>query len=129
MATTPLLPCDPRDRAILYVEDDPDTRDAVAAVLGLEGYRVTTAATLADGLRALASDRFDLVMSDYELPDGTGASLLATGRANGSLSDTPTLIVTALPGHVAIVGVPVIRKPVTPAELLAIVRTAMGVTR
>lgn len=112
---------------ILYVEDDVDTREAVSAVLEEEGYRVETAATLADGLRAIAESSFDLVLTDYNLPDGTGTMLVKKGRAMGALRDTPALLVTAMPDAEAAPGVPVVKKPLSPAELLTIVRTAIGV--
>jgi CheY-like chemotaxis protein len=118
---------DIRERAILYVEDDADTREAVEAVLVDEGYRVKTAASLADGLRAIAEGRFDLVLTDYNLPDGTGAMLVKRARASGALGGTPALLVTAMPDAHSIGDVHVVKKPLTPSELLTIVRVAMGV--
>jgi DNA-binding response OmpR family regulator len=63
-------------KRILYVDDDEAMLRIVAATLpGLAGVEVVTAATGDHALALLGSDRFDLVLLDYELPDFDGASL------------------------------------------------------
>jgi len=60
---------------ILHVEDDPRERDAVHRCL--EGKaEVFSAGTLADAVRRLGSEAFDLLILDAELPDGSGVELL-----------------------------------------------------
>lgn len=61
---------------ILLVEDHEPTRLALAQLLARRHYQVKTAATLA-GARALASaEKFDFVISDIGLPDGSGCDLM-----------------------------------------------------
>ncbi len=61
---------------ILLVEDNKDTLKYFAIVLGARGHEVTTAERLSDALRAATGRDLDLVISDIELPDGTGLDLI-----------------------------------------------------
>jgi DNA-binding response OmpR family regulator len=61
---------------ILLVEDNADTLCYLELVLRRHGYAVTAAASLAAARRALAGGAFDLLISDIELPDGSGLDLL-----------------------------------------------------
>jgi two-component system OmpR family response regulator len=60
---------------ILHVEDHQDTRLMMAALLGDSGYGVSTAGTIAEGLRLAKEMDFDLYLLDVRLPDGTGVEL------------------------------------------------------
>jgi len=60
---------------ILFVDDDADIRFMLTTFLGLSGYVVTAAGTLADGLSLAQSGRFDLYLLDNLLADGTGLEL------------------------------------------------------
>src|SRR4029453_8654549 len=57
---------------ILVVEDQGDVRRMLATALQMEGHVVDEAATAADGLICLEQSRYDLVLSDYAMPGGTG---------------------------------------------------------
>ena len=61
---------------ILHVEDDADLRSVVAAIVGAEDAAVESAGDLEEARRKLASERFDLVLLDLALPDGSGLELL-----------------------------------------------------
>lgn len=56
----------------LVVEDDPWTRTAVGQLLEALGFEVTTADTVAAARSRLEGSRFQLVVTDVELPDGRG---------------------------------------------------------
>jgi len=60
---------------ILHVEDDTDVLRVVAAVLG-RAAEVETATTLQEARHKLTESRFDLVIIDIGLPDGSGLALL-----------------------------------------------------
>jgi PAS domain S-box-containing protein len=63
---------------LLLVEDHADTAEAMADLLRSLGHRVTVAGSLA-AARAVAEEaggRFDLVVSDLGLPDGSGLDLM-----------------------------------------------------
>jgi len=58
---------------VLLVEDTPDIRNLLRLMLAEAGYMVTVAATGTDALAALAETPYALVVTDYHLPDMTGA--------------------------------------------------------
>ena len=61
---------------VLLVEDHPDTREVLARLLDAANYRVKTASSVAAALQLAAAERFDVVVSDLGLPDGTGYDLM-----------------------------------------------------
>jgi two-component system response regulator PilR (NtrC family) len=67
---------------VLVVEDCDAIRRALELLLGQVGYRVTTAASVAEGLERL--DRQHVALLDLMLPDGSGTELLAEIRRRGS---------------------------------------------
>ncbi len=74
-------------RRILLVEDNPDTLQFLALVLRRRGHEVVTADRLATAFAAVneAEGPFDLLLSDIELPDGTGLDLIRELNAGGVL--------------------------------------------
>ncbi|MCS7033861.1 MAG: diguanylate cyclase [Phycisphaerae bacterium] len=77
---------------LLVVEDDPDQRDLICETLQDHFGRGTTVGVGSRG-EALATDlaSFDLILSDYNLPDGSGMELL---KAVSSRCATPVILVT-----------------------------------
>lgn len=65
----------PRPRA-LVVDDEPDIRELLAITLGRMQIDVSTAGEQAQAIKALLSERFDLVLTDMRLPDGNGLELV-----------------------------------------------------
>ena len=75
---------------LLYVEDDPDLVEIVTALVGKTA-RTTVAGSLAEARAKLKRGRFDLVILDVLLPDGSGLDLLESLRdENGQ--PTPVII-------------------------------------
>lgn len=68
----------PRPLRILLVEDNPDTLRYLTLILRRRGHAVTPVDTLSSALRTLSEEDFDLILSDIELPDGTGLDLMRT---------------------------------------------------
>lgn len=60
---------------ILYVDDESDQRLFLAAILEYRGFRVKTAKRALDAVQLIATEHFEVVIVDYELPDMTGAQL------------------------------------------------------
>jgi two-component system, chemotaxis family, sensor kinase CheA len=82
--------------SILLVEDSFTSRELLLTILEEAGYQVQTAP---DGLAAwlmLQNEKFDLVVSDIEMPRLSGIDLTARIRANPRLTDLPVVLVTAL---------------------------------
>lgn len=61
---------------LLIVEDHSDTACALKTLLSLEGFAVTTAATVADALAVAKTETFDILVSDLGLPDASGYDLM-----------------------------------------------------
>lgn len=70
------MPSPTPSASILVVDDEPDLRTLYELTLLREGHAVTTAADLAQAREQLAQRRFDVLISDMQLPDGLGLSLL-----------------------------------------------------
>lgn len=66
---------------ILCVEDDPAISGYICEMLKIAGYQTTVAENVIEGLRLARGDQFDLILLDYNLPDGTGLELCKLIRA------------------------------------------------
>jgi DNA-binding NtrC family response regulator len=62
---------------ILVIEDDDDLRALLALALRHDGHDVTTAVDAFDALAALRRRRFDLVVTELDLPGVAGVEMLA----------------------------------------------------
>lgn len=69
---------------VLVVEDDVDAADSLALVLTMRGHDVVVAHSVADGL-AYGRERFDVLVSDIGLPDGSGIDVITTLRQRGDV--------------------------------------------
>ena len=61
---------------ILVVEDDADTARMMSRLLNSSGYPTMTAGTVAEARQLCDGHRFDLLIADLSLPDGSGVELL-----------------------------------------------------
>jgi CheY-like chemotaxis protein len=96
---------------ILVVEDQDDVRRMMATALEIEGYVVDEASNAPDGLRHLECVSYDLVLSDYAMPGGTGTWMLQEARRRGLMRGTAAVIVTAHSEVRELADIPVIQKP------------------
>lgn len=96
----------------LLVDDEPGIREGLAALLRRKGHDVRTAADCAAARHALASERFDVVVTDWHLPDGLASTFVAAATC-------PVLAVSGHPEEVERQApiVDVLTKPVTPSRL------------
>ncbi len=70
---------------ILIVDDHPDTLRSVRMLLKRSGHDVLTATSVADATEIAARERFDLLVSDIGLPDGTGLDVVRAVHAHRSV--------------------------------------------
>ena len=80
-ANLPAHPVEQRKLRVLVVEDHPSTLRALAKLLSAMGHEVDGATSVADGLRVAGEGRYDLLVSDLSLPDGTGYDLMRQLRS------------------------------------------------
>jgi DNA-binding NtrC family response regulator len=60
---------------ILVVDDNNDLRTIVSKILSRLGYEVSSADSGANGLRIFLKNKFDIVLSDFEMPGMDGVDL------------------------------------------------------
>ncbi len=80
---------------VLVVDDEPDITALVAYHLAKAGYRVSTAASGPDALRAARDERPDIVILDIMLPGVSGYDVLAELRRREETRDVGVILLTA----------------------------------
>lgn len=83
-------------RSILVAEDSITSRMLLKSILEAAGYAVKTAVDGAEAFGLLRTERFDLVVSDVEMPRMNGFDLTEKIRADKKLAELPVVLVTAL---------------------------------
>ncbi|GAB4234419.1 MAG: hypothetical protein OHK0028_10610 [Deltaproteobacteria bacterium] len=102
---------------ILFVGEDPWSRDSLSTFFGIVGCRMRAASNAIEAVAALSAERFDLILCDHQLPGADGLVLLKKlgemqpGAARILLTSYPA---EKLAGSAVSSGVhEVIRKPFT----------------
>jgi len=106
---------------VLIVEDDPHLREALVALYQADGWEVEAADDGLRGLEAMRGRHPDVVVLDLQLPGLDGLSVFATMRAEPALASIPVIVSSSDPMR-APEGTVRLRKPVDPAQILAITR-------
>lgn len=114
---------------ILVVDDDDDTRRLLALALGENAAEVSLAESVAEAVRRLETEAFDLLVSDIEMPVADGFDLIRQVRETSSAKHLPAIAVTAYArtqDRVRAINAGFnahVSKPVEFQELLAIVKS------
>ena len=126
-----------QDVSVLVVDDETDTREAMAIGLGRHGARVATASSASEALGALARERPQVLVADIGMAGEDGYALLKKVRALPAERGgaTPAIALTGYANPQD--GVDALRagfqihvsKPVTPAELAAAVASLVAPAR
>ena len=69
-----------RELRILFVEDHADSRRIIANLLNHSGYNVSVADCAGTALHLLNTQKFDVIVSDIGLPDGSGYALIMLAK-------------------------------------------------
>ena len=117
-----------RSKRVLVVDDEADVAELIAEILGKDGFAVDIANTGNDALQQLSRARYDLVLSDLNMPEMDGAGLLdalttefpelvkRTGFITGDTMGATSQDVLQTSQR------PFMEKPVTPLELRRLVQ-------
>ncbi|MBI1789360.1 MAG: response regulator [Acidobacteria bacterium] len=88
-----VLDARPSGSTILVVDDDPDARKVIRLALEEAGHRVVEAADGRQALRALGSERIDLLITDLVMPEQEGLAVITQLR-----QEQPGLKIIAVSG-------------------------------
>lgn len=117
---------------ILVVDDDASFCLMLKSFFSKNGMDAAVAFSLTDGLKAAKDSVFDIILTDYRLPDGNGIDLLNTIKRN-----SPEAVVILMTGYADIkIAVNAIKmgafeyvaKPINPDEILHIIKSGLEST-
>jgi diguanylate cyclase (GGDEF)-like protein/PAS domain S-box-containing protein len=80
---------------LLLVDDSVSVRKTYQNLLNQHGFQVDLAESIADGFARARVGRYDLVVVDYYLPDGTGDELVRRLRADAATAGALVALITA----------------------------------
>ena len=109
---------------ISIAEDDPDQQALLQLLMQSAGHSVSVFGSVAESIEALKKERFELLVVDWMLPDGTGEELLHWVRGNLGW-ELPILVLTARDDEQTVVTAlqagadDYVVKPPKPLELAA----------
>jgi CheY-like chemotaxis protein len=83
-----------RSKQVLVLDDDPTCRETVEIALVSVGLEVTTAANSVEALALARHTRFDLIISDYYLPDYPGTDFIRLLRGTDGYQNIPVILLT-----------------------------------
>jgi two-component system, OmpR family, phosphate regulon response regulator PhoB len=114
-------------RSILIVEDDADLRRLYRMTLTFAGFNVREAGDGVEALRAIESERPDLVVLDLMLPALSGRAVRDELTAQAHTRDIPVVVVTGASGvEVEQVNADcVLAKPISSDQLVETVRRCL----
>ncbi len=78
---------------VLVVDDEPDQRELLSITLGRMGVKAVPAEDVKSARKALGQRRFQLCLTDLNLPDGDGLEIVEW--IQGHSPDTPVAVITA----------------------------------
>src|SRR5262245_48723020 len=114
--------------SVLVIDDEPQIRRFLRAVLEASGYRLVEAATAQEGLAYAATRRPEVVLLDLGLPDLAGLEVIRRLRAWTTL---PIIVLSACKEEADKVAAfdagvdDYLTKPFSVGELLARIRVAL----
>jgi CheY-like chemotaxis protein len=119
---------------VLAVDDEPDARMLLSALLGAAGAEVSVAESSAEALDLLAGKHFDVIIGDIEMPREDGYTFIRKVRQfeAGRQMQTPAIALTAYARAEDRVRALTsgyqthVPKPVEPTELMAVISSLAG---
>jgi len=83
-------------KSVLVVEDSITSRMLLKNIMETAGYLVITAVDGVDAMTLLKTEKFDIVISDVDMPRMNGFNLTEKIRGDKKLAELPVVLVTAL---------------------------------
>ena len=117
----------------LVVEDSPMMRQLLVFALSrVKQLRVTEADDGVDGLRKLAGGKFDIILTDINMPIMDGLKLIQRVRMDATHKDTPIVVITTEGGRedreraLRLGANAYITKPIQAPQVIAKVKELLG---
>jgi two-component system chemotaxis response regulator CheY len=118
--------------SILTVDDSPSLRMAIRIALTGAGYDVTEAGDGVEGLTAANADRFDMIITDLNMPNMDGLTMIRELRKDPAQCGTPIIFLTtesddAMKQQAKAAGATGwLVKPFVPEQLVKVARKVLG---
>lgn len=120
---------------VLIVEDSPTMRQLICfALKRLHGIRIVEASDGVDGLKKLAAEKFDLILTDINMPIMDGLKLVSLLRNDANYKGTPIVVITTEGAQedreraLALGANDYITKPIQSNRILDITRNLLNIT-
>ena len=120
---------------VLIVEDSPTMRQLICfALKRLRGICIVEASDGVDGLKKLAAEKFDLILTDINMPIMDGLKLVSLLRNDANYKGTPIVVITTEGAQedreraLALGANDYITKPIQANRILDITRNLLNIT-
>ncbi|NOY05064.1 MAG: response regulator [Chlorobi bacterium] len=84
-----------KQRRILVVDDSFIARELLRNILASSGYDVHTAHNGLEALNSVRNERYDVVLSDIDMPEMDGLDLIRAMKLDKSLCDVPVILISS----------------------------------
>jgi len=119
---------------VLVVEDSPTMRQLIVfALKRIRGFQIVEANDGVEGLKKLSADKFDLIVTDINMPIMDGLKLVSMVRNDPNYKETPIIIITTEGATedreraLALGANEYITKPIQTMQILETVKKLMNV--
>jgi two-component system chemotaxis response regulator CheY len=118
---------------VLVVEDSPTMRQLIVfALKRIRNFQIVEANDGVDGLKKLSADKFDLILTDINMPIMDGLKLVSMVRNDPNYNDVPIIIITTEGATedreraLALGANEYITKPIQTTQILETVKKLLG---
>ena len=118
---------------VLVVEDSPTMRQLIVfALKRIRGFQISEANDGVDGLKKLSAEKYDLILTDINMPIMDGLKLVSMVRNDPNYKEIPIIIITTEGAAedreraLALGANAYITKPIQTNQILETVKELMG---
>lgn len=119
---------------VLIVEDSPTMRQLISfALKRLRGVSIIEASDGVDGLKKLSTEKFDLILTDINMPIMDGLKLVSLVRNDANYQGTPIVVITTEGAQedreraLALGANDYITKPIQPNKILEVAKVLLKI--
>ncbi|MFZ3209740.1 MAG: response regulator [Geobacteraceae bacterium] len=119
---------------VLIVEDSPTMRQLISfALKRIRGIRIVEASDGVDGLKKLSTEKFDLILTDINMPVMDGLKLVSLVRNDVNYKNTPIVVITTEGAQedreraLALGADDYLSKPIQPNRILELAKTLLKI--